>query len=301
MANLNDLLNHINFTTEDLEEIDEALINLIDTIKTKANEGKVAKIIEYYKFGSIQRKTKIKPLDDVDIIYVVGTAEKQIGSNMHTITNCSLSFGPEKHQPENNISSIILLNDLRSAISETYSRSEVRRNQEVVNVYLSSYEVGFDIVPAFDITNMGYLLIPAGKGNHNWKETKPQAGVDFFNSANTRHNGLLRNVIKIIKYWFKKKKIKTPGSYHLESVLCYAFNASFTVYDSLSNALYYAYSNINYSNYLITCPDPTYMNRLLDSGLSTEDTNKIIAEANSAKALLNNIPEFVKYIDEDIE
>jgi hypothetical protein len=39
----------------------------------------------------------------------------------------------------------------------------------------------------------------------------------------------------------------------------------------------------------------------IDSDLSTDDTNKIITEANAAKALLNDIPEFVKYIDEEIK
>ena len=39
MANLFDLLNHINFTEEDLEEIDGALDRVIETINSKAEEN----------------------------------------------------------------------------------------------------------------------------------------------------------------------------------------------------------------------------------------------------------------------
>src|ERR1035438_2801132 len=130
MANLDDLLNHINFTNDDIEEIDGALNTLVATVKLKAKENKIATPLSFRKFGSIARKTKIKPLDDVDIIYVVGTVTKQPMNNMHNIASCSLSFGPEKCEPGNNISSLILLQDLKSAIKETYTRSDVRRNQE---------------------------------------------------------------------------------------------------------------------------------------------------------------------------
>src|ERR1035437_3699752 len=172
MANLIDLLNHINFTNEDLEEIEGAMGNLIETIETKAEEDTIAKPLGFFKFGSIARKTKIKPLDDVDITYIVGTADKQPINNMHIITKCSLNFPPDKHEPgnNNNISSLILLNDIKSATKETYSRSNVRRDQEVVNVFLRSFEVGFDVAPAFYVTNMDYYLIPKGKNEHKWKK-----------------------------------------------------------------------------------------------------------------------------------
>jgi hypothetical protein len=302
MATLSDLLAHINFTNEEITTVDNAMVNLINTIKSKANENKIPKPISYFKFGSIVRKTKIKPLDDVDIMYVVGKAIKQGGTENHNLLECSINFGPTKYEPNtSNISSLILLNDIKAAIIETYSNSEVTRNQEVVNVYLSSYDVGFDIVPAFLITNMDYYLIPNGHGLHKWKKTNPGKGMELFNNVNNRHNFLVRDTIKIIKYWFKKKNIVTPGSYHLGCVLCYAFDNSILALDDLKNTLTYAFQNINFCNYLLSCPDPYRPSGDLNSNLSQADINKIVAYASEAEDLLNNIPEFVKYIDEDIE
>jgi hypothetical protein len=301
MANLTDLLNHINFTKEEINTVDGAMVNLINTIKVKANDNKIPKPISYFMFGSIARKTKIKPLDDVDIMYVVGTAIKQGESENHTLSECSIKFGEEKCEPNtNNISSLILLNDIKAAIKESYSKSEVRRNQEVVNVYLASYGVGFDIVPAFIITNMDYYLIPRGHGFHNWKKTNPAKGMELFNRVNNRHKYLVRDTLKIIKYWFQKKNIVTPGSYHLECVLCYAFDNSILVLDNLKSTLTYAFQNINFNNYLLSCPDPYGPAGDLKSDLIQSDADKIVAYAKEAEKLLSNIPEFVNYVDEDI-
>ena len=302
MANLNDLLSHINFTKEEITTVDNAMVTLINTIKSKANENKIPKPISYFMFGSIARKTKIKPLDDVDIMYVVDSAIKQGDSENHNLLECSINFGPTKYEPNTtNISSLILLNDIKSAIIETYSTSEVKRNQEVVNVYLSSYGVGFDIVPAFLITNMDYYLIPFGHGLHKWKRTNPNKGMDLFNRVNNRHNFLVRDTLKIIKYWFQKKNIVTPGSYHLECVLCYAFDNSIITLDNLKSTLSYAFQNINFCNYLLNCPDPYRPSGNLKSNLTQADVDKIVAYAIEAENLLSDIQGFVNYIDEDIE
>ena len=180
MANLYDLLEHINFVPEDLEEIEGALENVIDTINSKAEENKIPKSLGFLKFGSIARKTKINPLNDVDVIYILGEAEKQGDSNNHIITKCSFPFDDNWKEPEDNISSLYILNSIKKYIKETYSTSDITKNQEVVNVFLSSYEVGFDIVPAFNITNTNYYLMPSGGGEHNWKKTNPQYGEELF-------------------------------------------------------------------------------------------------------------------------
>jgi hypothetical protein len=196
----------------------------------------------------------------------------------------------------------MLLNDIKTAIKETYSTSDVIRNQEVVNVYLSSYGVGFDIVPAFYVTNTGYYLIPDGNGSHWWKNTKPVSGETLFNRVNIKHSGQVRNAIKIVKYWFQKKKIKTPGSYHLECGLCYSFEDTSREYSVLKDALWYCFANINYKNHLSSCPDPSGLGDPLTSGLTSSDINNIVEKANEAKELLSSsISDFVNYIDKDIE
>lgn len=303
MANLIDLLAYINFTNDDLKEIEDALENLEDTIYSKSTDDnfRMPSPLDFLKFGSITRKTKIKPLDDVDIIYVVGTAEKHLFGVGHYLKTCSINFPNDKREPSKNISSLLLLNDIKAAIKETYSRSVVSRNQEVVNVYLDSYKVGFDIVPAFYVESMDYYLIPEGSGGHQWKETRPKSGEDLFISANQMHNGQVRNAIKILKYWFQIKRIRTPKSYHLDCTLSNAFKAALYVQSDIVSALNFAFTNINYNNYLSSCPDPSGLGAPLSSGLSSSDIQNIVDKANEAKEKLkSSISDFVNYIDEDI-
>ncbi len=309
MANLNDLLNHINFKPEDLEEIEDALKRVTETIEAKANEDKIPKAFEFEKYGSIDRRTKIKPLNDVDVFYVVGTATKNpIGG--HTLRDCKYTFGEYEHEPSNNISSKKLLLNLKGAIKETYSQSDIRKKNEVVNVWLESYGVGFDIAPAFyvsdDIEN-DYYLIPQGADSHYWKETNPFTGKKVFNLINNKHNGLVRNVIKIVKYWFYKKKVVSPESYHLECVLCWYFLSLDESVNSLFAALCLAFKNINYENYLLNgCESLANINKyikdIIKGVLTLEDVRKIEAEAENAYSILYNegVSDFVKYIDGDI-
>lgn len=309
MANLNDLLDHINFIPKDLEEIEDALKRVTETIETKAMEGKIPQAFDFKKYGSIDRRTKIKPLNDLDVFYVVGTATKN-PSIGHTLQDCKYTFGVDEHEPSNNISSKKLLFNLKSAIIETYSQSDIHKKNEVVNVWLESYGVGFDIAPAFyvsdDIEN-DYYLIPQGADSHYWKETNPFTAKKAFNLINNNHNGLVRNVIKIVKYWFYKKKVVSPESYHLECVLCWYFLSLAESLNSLPNALYLAFKNINYGNYLLNgCDSLANINNnikdTITGVLTLEDVRKIEAEAENAYSILyyEGDNEFVKYINGDI-
>jgi len=303
MANLTDLLNKINFTPQEVKTVSDAMGNLLSTINSKASEGKIPTSINFFTYGSISRKTKIKPLDDVDILYVIGKAQKKVGENMHTITQCSYEFTSSDYEPNSNISSIILLNKIRNAIKETYSKSEVKKDKEVVNVYLDSYGVGFDIAPAFDITNENYYLIAAANGTHYWKRTNPFTGNSLIENANRKINGHLINTLKILKYWFMKKKIVSPASYHFECVLANYFNSITFDIPNLFSSIYAALYNINYNSYLKSCPDPFSSSATLTSNLTDSDISKIEEEAKYARELLldNPIDEFVKYIDPVVE
>ena len=169
--------------------------------KNKAKGNLIPLPKEIFLIGSYARGTKITPLDDVDIFYVMGIAVKR-DEHWHTLIECSLKFGEEFLDEDKNISSIKILELIKKEISKTYSQSNIRRNNEVVNVYLTSYEVGFDIVPAFKIKNYDYYLIPAGGNSSKWKRSNPKKDEEILNILNEKHNGLLKNTIRIIKYWF---------------------------------------------------------------------------------------------------
>ena len=291
---------HIRVTQQEIQNVSNAKNNLIQTIKSKAKNGYLPYPKDIFLTGSYKRETKISPLDDVDIFYVIGLAEKK-DNHRHTITDCTFDFGEDFKDEDENVSSVKVLNLLKKEISKTYSRSEVRRNGEVVNVYLTSYEVGFDIVPAWKITNDNYYLIPVGGGSTKWKRSNPKVDENILNTLNEKHSNLLKDIIRIVKYWFRKKKIKTPRSYHLESIAYYVFEKKKSITTSYVEGLIYLYKNINYNNYLEKCPDPTNLSGDLSSNLNEDDISKILTEASKAiEYLRKGEEEFVRYVDPEL-
>jgi len=297
---INKLINYIKLSQQEIQNVSNAKDNLIQTVKSKAQNGYLPYPKDIFLTGSYKRGTKIFPLDDVDIFYVIGLAEKK-DNHWHTITNCTFKFGEDFKDEDENISSIKILNLIKKEISKTYSRSEIRRNGEVVNVYLTAYEVGFDIVPAWEIINENYYLIPAGGDSTKWKRSNPKIDENILDELNEKHNKLLKNIIRIVKYWFRKKKIKTPRSYHLESIAYYIFGKKESATSSYVEGLIYFYENINYNDYLKKCPDPTNLSGDLSSNLNDNDISKIIAESEKAiSCLRKNEEEFVRYVDPEL-
>lgn len=295
------LVTHIRLTKQEIQNVSSAKNNLIQTIKSKAKNGYLPYSKDIFLTGSYKRGTKISPLDDVDIFYVIGLAEKK-DNHWHTITNYTFDFGEDFKDEDDNVSSVRVLDLLKKEISKTYTMSKVRRNGEVVNVYLTSYEIGFDIVPAWKITNDNYYLIPAGGGSTKWKRSNPKIDEDILNDLNEKHNMLLKDTIRIVKYWFRKKKIKTPRSYHLESIAYYVFGKKKSATTSYVEELIYFYENINYNDYLKKCPDPTNLSGDLSSNLDEDDINKILAEADKAiEHLRKSEEEFVRYVDPQLQ
>ena len=226
---------------------------------------------------------------------------KKYSDNWHRITKCSFNFDGNFKDENNNISSLKILNLIKKEVNETYSLSQVRRNQEVVNVYLTSYEVGFDIVPVWEIENESYYLMPIGEGRSIWKLTNPFKDEIIINDLNKKHNELLKEIIKIMKYWFKKKKIKSPRSYHLEAIIYYIFINLTPIY-TYTQGLKVCFSNLLIKKDLLTqCPDPTGLSEALKSGLMEEDVNNIFSEARVAlMKLQNGEEEFVKYVEPNL-
>lgn len=302
MANLNDLIDSINFSTKRRIEVNQALKNLAGTITTKSEEDEIPTAKLFRLIGSIDRKTKIDPLDDVDILYVMGSGIKN-DEGKYILKEWSFRFHQTDVSTDNgNISSLLLLNQLKKSIADTYSTSEIKRNNEVVNVYLSSYKVGFDIVPAFDITNTKYYLIPEGGGRHNWKRTNPIQATILYDELNKKTNGVMRNVSKIIKYWLKHKSVVSPYSYHVESIIYHIFNDCKDEINYTREGLEMVLKFINYKNHLKSCPDFTGIGENLTKNLTEDEISKIVEKAKELRTmLLSNEDEFVKYLNPDIQ
>ncbi|MEH7485008.1 nucleotidyltransferase [Neobacillus drentensis] len=175
--------------------------------------------------GSFSRKTKIRPLDDIDLLIVFSAN----GTTYHSFSDRTEMYVPETAQNllllsnEGKLNSIKVLNKIKSALKsvQNYSQAEIRYNQEAVTLKLKSYEWNFDIVPAFftspESNGRTYFVIPDGKGN--WKKTDPRIDAQRTTKINQWHSKKLLKVIRLLKHWNNRPLAPKMGSYLLENMI----------------------------------------------------------------------------------
>jgi hypothetical protein len=187
------------------------------------------------KFGSFARKTKIRPLDDIDLILTFRAA----GSTYWTHTygqSYSLTV-PESAtdlrklcNDDNTLNSIKVVNKIVSSLDEIehYKSAATHRRQEAATLQLNSYEWNFDIVPAL-YTDTGYYLIPDGSGG--WKATDPRIDQNRGTTINQKHDGKILQLIRIIKCWNNYAQMPTIPSYLLENFVLNYFDSKVEIED----------------------------------------------------------------------
>lgn len=182
------------------------------------------------KFGSFARKTKIRPIDDIDLMMCISADESRtyiesygciyIAGNEFDKNNDLLSTNT------NNLNSTKVINRFLSRLSNLndYSKAEMHKNYEAATLKLKSYTWNFDIVPCFYTTG-DFYLIPDGEGN--WKKTDPRLDQQRISDINQKHKGKVLNVIRLVKYWNTRKVTLKIPSYLLETMIL-------NYYDNLS-------------------------------------------------------------------
>lgn len=239
--------------------------NLVTEIAKFPNDGKFLDFYPDYMsidYGSFSRKTKIRPLDDIDLMIVLhaqGSWREVIDSGYR------IRVKPEAikqmalcNQGTDVLNSIRVINKFKEYLANvpSYKQAEIKRNQEAVTLELNSYEWVYDIVPCFQTSpdNLGktYFLIPDGNGN--WKPTDPRIDKDRTTEINGKQQISVHDIIRIMKYWTKRRTAATMGSYFLECmVLNYyntaSVNSSKYIDMELPNLFAYVYHQINNSLY----------------------------------------------------
>jgi len=218
-------------------------------------------------FGSFARKTKTRPLDDIDLM--VGIKADGCTYYERSWDDIELNF-PENYSGKlkkyakildsSALSSTRITNAFKSELSKVsqYSSAEIKRDGEAATLKLKSYTWNFDIVPCFltspDSDGNSYYLIPNRSGS--WKKTNPKTDRDRLSKVNQNQSGHVLNVIRILKYWKQANNINI-GSYLLEAMILYYYenksddSCSSFVDMELSNVFSHLASNI-----LNIIPDP---------------------------------------------
>jgi len=178
-------------------------------------------------FGSFSRRTKKRPLDDIDIMICLnanGCTYKELPDKIEINTSKdSTRFLEYVNEGTNVLNSRKLINAFISKLSkiDQYKKSEIKRNQEAATLNLTSYDWIFDIVPCFftaeDANKKTYYIIPDGSGN--WKKTDPRLDNERLVNVNSKHNGNVLNVIRAVKYWNNRPTMPTMPSYLLENMI----------------------------------------------------------------------------------
>lgn len=213
-------------------------------------------------FGSFARRTKIKPLDDIDMIITLSangcTWEESFDGTVYLNTpSDSPEYKDYRHDGTYRLNSRKVINRFVNKLSSLnhYERADLHRNQNAATLKLTSYDWNFDIVPAFftteDSVGKTYYIIPDGKGN--WMKTDPRLDRQRVTDINQLCNGHVLNAIRAIKYWQRRATMPSMSSYLLENLILNYFEikgeASQHVDINIIHVLEYIKDNIwNYVN-----------------------------------------------------
>ena len=235
-------------------------------------------------FGSFARRTKIRPLDDIDIMIVMhgggGTEVQSLFDEFESKINPGTMGSPVRllHDTADYINSNRVLYKFRGALSDIpqYEQAELHKNYEAVTLKLKSYPWNFDIVPTFGVTDgqspLIYYVIPDGKGH--WKRTDPRKDDARVVTANKKHDGLVIPTIRQLKYWNHYNQSPTMRSYWLESI-------ALTVFEEIDPMKLIRIGLVYFFSHAINkvqepCPDPKGLGPNLDADVDTESRQKIV-------------------------
>ncbi|MBO6254382.1 MAG: hypothetical protein J6O49_12115 [Bacteroidaceae bacterium] len=179
-------------------------------------------------YGSFARRTKINPLDDIDLMVCFSACdghyiEVQSNSLYYVKMQDGLNIYDDLQDEQGYLNSRKLINYIIKSLTplRDYRKSDMHRNQEAVTLQLKSYEWNFDIVPCFYATD-DFYLIPDGNGN--WKKTDPRidalriATVDTQVKLN-RFAKDLHTFVRLMKYWKQVKWGDAVSSYMFEQMI----------------------------------------------------------------------------------
>lgn len=275
----------------------------LDSIKTSSArtsrdnlKNQISKLEDFFPmyseknidFGSFARRTKIRPLDDIDMIFTLSangcTWEESFDGTVYIQTpDQSPEYGKYRHDSSNRLNSRKVINKFIQSLSKLnhYRSAVMHRNLNAATLQLTSYDWNFDVVPAFFTTEnyagKSYYIIPDGNGN--WIKTDPRIDRQRVSDINKQCDGRVLNAIRVMKYWQRRATMPSMPSYLLESMVLNYFenkgqSSSFIDLDII-DILYYIKDHIFHP-----INDPKGIQGDLNK-LSFEDKSKISKKAET--------------------
>jgi hypothetical protein len=250
---------------------------------------------KHVKFGSFARNTKIRPLDDIDLMYCLGAGnayylvDSYDNQKYYIHTENAVDNLRNLSNEDYTLNSIKVVNKLVKALETVpqYSNADIKRNQEAAVLKLVSYPWSYDIVPCFYTVN-NFYLIPDGSGN--WKPTNPRKDQENIKDTNSNYGGKVYQLVRTLKYWNANFASPKLGSYLFEVLVVNFVKAQGSQNDyndiNIRNFFSYLYSYILYD-----VQDPKGIQGNINY-LTTEQRQRISSKAKSCYDIASIAIEF---------
>ena len=250
--------NSVNLDMTQTQTARKSRDNLLSNIKSFSGDDDFFSIngSQCLNFGSFARRTKLRPLDDIDMMICIAASDDRkysyVGDGIYSMgANQTDKNNGLNTNETNDLNSTKVINRFISKLSDLndYRKAEMHKNHEAATLKLKSYDWNFDIVPCFYCKG-DFYLIPDGKGN--WKKTDPRIDNQRITAINQEHNGNLLALIRLVKYWNNRRITHTIGSYMLECMILERYENMITpekwwidlqfrdTLNHLSSAIYYS-------------------------------------------------------------
>lgn len=239
-------------------------------------------------FGSYARKTKIRELDDIDLMIALNAQ----GSNYVEYSNrIEIHVSDDAtnllklcHGEGKTLNSKRVINKFVAAFRNIpqYSNADIKRNQEAATLKLSSYTWNFDIVPCFVTkeNNEGEIFYLIPDGNGHWKKTNPKLDKERTSSINQTHDGNVLQAIRVIKFWNRRAAMPTISSYLLETIILNYYEENSITASSYVDIEIPKIFNYLYDNILGDINDPKNIQGNIN-GLTFEERYRVRTKVSS--------------------
>lgn len=207
--------------------------------------------------GSYGRRTAIKGISDLDMLYIMPKAEWDTYKN----------GGQSK-----------LLSDAADAIRARYPKTTIRVDRLVVQAIYADFRV--EAQPVFEQDD-GSFKYPDTYNGGAWKITKPRDEIEAMSEFDSQKNKNLRRLCKMARAWKNKHGVGMGGL--LIDTLAHNFLQATKDYDDKSY-LYYDYMSRDFFSYLKDLPEQGYY-AALGSGQRVKVKKKFQNKAKKAYEL----------------
>lgn len=225
------LSNHVTPDPDIVAQAQASQAWLREVLKTKMREqADLPGVLENadFLFGSAVRGTHTAPFDDIDLMLVLdGSAlicmenGQRVGSAYGVQTGSNVLLQPQYLDLNGFVSSQKVLARVRRALGETYSRSDISKDGQAINVWLDSYGFGIDVVPALKVNTVPlgeHYYIPQGTGSDMWMSTQPLADLRAFEGNDRLMNGRLRSTARLMRQWNRHGNANRLSGFHIDAL-----------------------------------------------------------------------------------